>query len=53
MVTETLDDVVFACNANQTLMLLDKPTRLEGQPVVQVQRSGDAAVRTLIPSVAN
>ena len=23
--TETFDDVVFACNANQTLMLLDRP----------------------------
>ena len=23
---ETFDDVVFACNANQTLMMLDKPT---------------------------
>ncbi len=27
--TETFDDVVFACNANQTLMALDKPTFLE------------------------
>ena len=27
--TETFDDVVFACNANQTLMILDKPTFLE------------------------
>ena len=27
--TETFDDVVFACNANQTLMILDRPTRLE------------------------
>ena len=26
---ETFDEVVFACNANQTLMLLDKPTMLE------------------------
>ena len=28
-VTETFDDVIFACNANQTLMLLDRPTFLE------------------------
>ena len=28
--TETFDDVVFACNANQTLMMLDNPTCLEG-----------------------
>ena len=28
--TETFDDVVFACNANQTLMILDQPTLLEG-----------------------
>ena len=28
--TETFDDVVLACNANQALMILDKPTRLEG-----------------------
>ena len=27
--TETFEDVVFACNANQTLMILDKPTFLE------------------------
>ena len=26
---ETFDDVVFACNANQTLMILDRPTLLE------------------------
>ena len=28
-VREKFDDVVFACNANQTLMILDKPTILE------------------------
>ena len=28
-VQETFDDVIFACNANQTLMLLDRPTFLE------------------------
>ena len=28
-VTETFDDVILACNANQTLMVLDKPTFLE------------------------
>ena len=28
-VKETYDDVIFACNANQTLMILDKPTFLE------------------------
>ncbi|MCY4581534.1 MAG: FAD-dependent oxidoreductase [Chloroflexi bacterium] len=28
-VRETFDDVILACNANQTLMLLDKPTLLE------------------------
>ena len=27
--TETFDDVVFACNANQTMMILDQPTMLE------------------------
>ncbi len=27
--TETFDDVIFACNANQTLMILDRPTFLE------------------------
>ncbi len=26
---ETFDEVVFACNANQTLMILDNPTLLE------------------------
>ena len=28
-VQETFDEVIFACNANQTLMILDKPTFLE------------------------
>ena len=28
-VRETFDEVIFACNANQTLMLLDRPTLLE------------------------
>ncbi|MXZ87041.1 MAG: NAD(P)-binding protein [Acidimicrobiia bacterium] len=28
-VREEFDEVVFACNANQTLMMLDKPTALE------------------------
>ncbi len=28
-IQETFDEVVFACNANQTLMILDKPTILE------------------------
>ncbi|MCY3802613.1 MAG: FAD-dependent oxidoreductase [Chloroflexi bacterium] len=28
-VRETFDEVIFACNANQTLMMLDRPTALE------------------------
>jgi predicted NAD/FAD-binding protein len=28
-ITEEFDDVIFACNANQTLMLLDKPSAME------------------------
>ncbi len=28
-VKETFDEVIFACNANQTLMILDRPTFLE------------------------
>ena len=28
-VQETFDDVILACNANQTLMILDRPTMLE------------------------
>ena len=28
-VRETFDDVIFACNANQTLMILDRPTLFE------------------------
>ena len=30
-VREAFDDVIFACNANQTLMMLNKPTMLERQ----------------------
>ena len=26
---ETFDEVIFACNANQTLMMLDAPSMLE------------------------
>ena len=28
-IRERFDDVIFACNANQTLMMIDKPTSLE------------------------
>ena len=28
-IRETFDEIIFACNANQTLMILDNPTKLE------------------------
>ena len=36
-VVETFDDVVFACNANQTLMALDKPGFLESWLLASVR----------------
>ena len=35
--TETFDDVIFACNANQTLMILDRPTFLERSLLASVR----------------
>ena len=35
--TETFDDVIFACNANQTLMILDRPTFLERSLLTSVR----------------
>ncbi len=50
---ETFDDVVFACNANQTLMLLDRPTRLEGWLLSQVRYESELHNHTVVHSDAS
>ena len=51
--TETFDDVVFACNANQTLMLLDKPTRLEGWLLSSIRYESELHNHTVVHSDAS
>ena len=51
--TETFDDVVFACNANQTLMLLDRPTRLEGWLLSAIRYESELHNHTVVHSDAS
>ena len=51
--TETFDDVVFACNANQTLMMLDKPTRLEGCLLSSIRYESELHNHTIVHSDAS
>ncbi len=51
--TETFDDVVFACNANQTLMLLDRPTRLEGWLLSSIRYESELHNHTVVHSDAS
>ncbi len=51
--TETFDDVVFACNANQTLMMLDKPTFLEGSLLSSVRYESELHNHTVVHSDAS
>ena len=50
---ETFDDVVFACNANQTLMLLDQPTRLEGWLLSSIRYESELHNHTVVHSDAS
>ena len=51
--TETFDDVVFACNANQTLMILDKPTLLENWLLSSVRYESELHNHTIVHSDAS
>jgi len=45
---ETFDDVVFACNANQTLMMLDRPTRLESGLLSSIRYESELHNHTIV-----
>ncbi|MDE0510498.1 MAG: FAD-dependent oxidoreductase [Gammaproteobacteria bacterium] len=51
--TETFDDVVFACNANQTLMMLDKPTLLESFLLSSIRYESELHNHTVVHSDAS
>ena len=51
--TETFDDVVFACNANQTLMMLDQPTLLESFLLSSIRYESELHNHTVIHSDAS
>ena len=49
-VRETFDEVIFASNANQTLMMLDKPTALERCVLSSVRYESELHNHTLVHS---
>ena len=51
--TETFDDVVFACNANQTLMMLDTPTFLERSLLSSIRYESELHNHTIVHSDAS
>ena len=51
--TETFDDVVFACNANQTLMMLDQPTLLESWLLSSIRYESELHNHTIVHSDAS
>ena len=51
--TETFDDVVFACNANQTLMMLNDPTLLEGWLLSAIRYESELHNHTVVHSDAS
>ena len=48
--TEAFDDVVFACNANQTLMMLDNPTYLERSLLSSIRYESELHNHTVVHS---
>ena len=48
--TETFDGVVFACNANQTLMILDKPSFLERWLLSSIRYESELHNHTVVHS---
>ena len=51
--TEKFDEVVFACNANQTLMLLDAPTHLESSILSSIRYESELHNHTVVHSDAS
>ena len=51
--TEKFDDVVFACNANQTLMMLDEPTCLESSILSSIRYESELHNHTIVHSDAS
>ena len=51
--TEKFDDVVFACNANQTLMMLHDPTYLEGAILSSIRYESELHNHTIVHSDAS
>ncbi|MDE0310134.1 MAG: FAD-dependent oxidoreductase [Acidiferrobacterales bacterium] len=51
--TEVFDDVVFACNANQTLMILDKPTLMENWLLSSIRYESELHNHTVVHSDAS
>ncbi len=51
--TETFDDVVFACNANQTLMMLDNPSFLERSLLSSIRYESELHNHTIVHSDAS
>ena len=52
-VRETFDDVIFACNANQTMMLLDRPTFLERFLLSSIRYESELHNHTVVHSDAS
>ena len=50
---EKFDDVVFACNANQTLMLLHSPTRMESSILSSIRYESELHNHTVVHSDAS
>ena len=50
---EKFDDVIFACNANQTLMLLDAPTYLESSILSSIRYESELHNHTVVHSDAS
>ena len=48
--TEVFDDVVFGCNANQTLMILDNPTYLERSLLSSIRYESELHNHTVVHS---
>ena len=49
-VNETFDDVIFACNANQTLMILDKPSFWERYLLSSIRYESELHNHTVVHS---
>ena len=52
-VRETFDEVIFACNANQTLMMLDRPTLLERHILSSVRYESELHNHAVVHSDAS